>query len=190
MTDYHEKEIKLELKSFDKIVKILKKQDAEFIGSAFQRTLRYDTEDDELQKKWLFLRLRSGFSNTLTLKIKVDNKEVFERKEIELEIDDIESMRRILKNLGYSKERIMEKYRSMWKINGVEICLDELPFGFFIEIEGDEKKIFEVAENLGLDVSSKIIVTYWDLFEKYKKEKGIIGKDIVFDEDYESKIKI
>ena len=35
----------------------------------------------------------------------------------------------MLKNLGYTYERIMEKYRVEWRYKRVKITIDELPFG-------------------------------------------------------------
>jgi len=184
----HEKEIKLEVSDFDAVIKSLKENGAEFLGNAFQKTIRFDDENKGLEKQGIFLRVRSGFENVITMKIKVKNDTVFERKEIELHIEDIEKMRKIIKKLGFEKEFIMEKYRSRWVLDGVDISLDELPFGLFIELEGDENKIFEVAKKLNLDTSKRIIVTYWDIFDKYKEKTGKTGEDIEFERDYKSKI--
>lgn len=184
---YHEKEIKLEINDYQKVMDSLKIVGADFLGNAFQRTIRFEKGKGELEKKGLFLRVRSGFKNTLTMKIKVDNANVFEREEIELEVEDVEKVRKIMNKLGFDKELIMEKYRSKWKLGSVDICVDELPFGFFVEIEGDEKNIFETVKKLGLKKEGKITVTYWDLFEDYKKQTGKdLGKNIVFPNNYES----
>ncbi|MCK5234329.1 MAG: class IV adenylate cyclase [Candidatus Aenigmarchaeota archaeon] len=191
MEDYIEKEIKFKIDNIETILNKLLKQGAEKIGSAFQRTVRVDTENKSLENEGKFLRVRSGFKNVITLKIKCKNSStnVFERKEIEIELPETEKMRRILNELGYSNECIMEKYRLNLKLGDIDISLDELPFGLFIELEGEEDKIFDLAQKL--DLKEKIIVTYWDLFEDWKQEQNEIdlGKDIVFCENYESKIK-
>ena len=171
---YVEKEIKLKVENFDNVISKLKKLNAKFLGKTFQRTIRFEKGEGELEKKGLFLRVRKGFKNELTMKIKKNNDNVFEREEIEIEVEDTEKVRRIINNLGFDKEKIMEKNRSKWQLGEVDICLDELPFGNFIEIEGEEKKIFETVEKLGLKKENKIIVTYWDLSE---------SEDIVFPED-------
>ena len=171
---YIEKEIKLEIDDLEGMIAKLKSLGAGFSGRKFQRTIRFEKGERELESDGLFLRVRSGFKNVLTMKIKKENENVFEREELEVEIENIEIVRKILNNLGFDKEKIMEKYRSKWRMGNVDICLDELPFGNFIEIEGQEKDIFRIVKELGLKKEDKIIVTYWDLSDK---------ENIVFSED-------
>ena len=52
----------------------------------------------------------------------------------------------------------MVKFRAKWQFKNTEVVIDELPFGFFLEIEGNEKEIFEVACLLNLDINKKISV--------------------------------
>ncbi|MEI6266401.1 MAG: class IV adenylate cyclase [bacterium] len=183
-----EKEIKIKVENIAEIGEILKRKNAKCLGKSFQRTIRFDTEDCDLEKNKTFIRVRSGFGNVVTLKKKTKtNENVFERVELETEVSDIEIMRKIFHNLGYTREFIMEKYRTNWEYNDTKISFDEMPFGLYVEIEGEEAEIFETAEELGLDLSNKITVTYWDLFEDYKKETGISGENIVFSKGYKSK---
>ncbi|MBR9677900.1 MAG: class IV adenylate cyclase [Nanoarchaeota archaeon] len=187
---YHEKEIKIKILDYEDIINRLSKIGAKHVGNAFQRTIRFDNSELGLEKKGLFLRLRTGFEDTITMKIKVKNENVFEREEIELRVNSIEKMREILNKVGLVKEFVMEKYRSLWTLKGVDVCVDELPFGFFVEIEGEEDKIFEVAKLLELDVSKKIITNYWDLFDDYKKRTGRTGTDILFDKNHKPRTRI
>jgi len=178
--NYIEKEIKLKIDNLNEFIARLKSK-AEFVGEAFQKTIRVDTPGKDLEKKRIFLRVRSGFSNVLTLKKKNQNNDnVFAREEIEIKIGDVEKMAEILVNLGFSKQLIMEKYRSEWKYNDTVISVDKMPFGVYVEIEGEEGKIYETARYLGLDPDKKITVTYWDLFEDYKKQNNITGENIIF----------
>jgi adenylate cyclase class 2 len=175
-----EVEIKFEIKNSDFIREKLKKQGAKFIGKVFERTIRFDTPDDGLEKNGNFLRLRTGFKNVITFKRKIKSKDFKEREEIELEISDPEKMEIILKNLGFTKVRIMEKYREKWELNGAEIAIDKLPMGNFIEIEGREKSIKKVVNLLGLDFKNRLVCTYWDLWKDFTKKKGIKNENIVF----------
>lgn len=185
---YIEKEIKLPIQNIDIFLDILNSIDAKFLGKTFQRTVRMDQDDLSLEKEKKFLRVRSGVKNVITLKIKKkkENKNVFERTEIETEIKDPEKMAMILFELGFTKEFIMEKYRAEWSYNNTIISFDEMPFGFYIEIEGKEENIYQTVNHLNLDVNKKIIATYWDIFESYKKEKGIKGDNIVFKKKHQS----
>jgi adenylate cyclase class 2 len=107
----------------------------------------------------------------ITFKRKLKSKNFKEREEIELEISDPEKMEIILKNLGFTKVRIMEKYREKWKLKDTEIVIDKLPMGNFIEIEGKEKSIKKVVNLLGLDFKNRLVCTYWDLWKDFTKKK-------------------
>lgn len=89
-------------------------------------------------------------------------------------------MRMIFKNLGFTKERIMEKYRQKWQLGNAEIAIDKLPMGAFLEVEGKEKDINKVVKILGLNFQERIIGTYWDLWKEFCRRKGISSKNIVF----------
>lgn len=183
--DHIEKEIKIKVKDIQKLDELLKKHGAKFKGKSFQRTIRFDTPNLDYEKKGTFLRVRSGHGNTVTMKKKIKSTgNLFERIEIETEVEDIEKLRNIFNELGLTKEFIMEKHRTNWSLNGAEISIDELPFGIFIEIEGEERIITNTTKLLGLDLNKKITITYWDLFEGYKKEKGIVSQDITFPKNH------
>lgn len=177
---YHEIEIKFKIENPNFLRKILKNQGAKFLGKTFERTFRFDTPDSKLEKNKKFLRIRTGFKNVITLKKKIKSKKFKKREEIELEIADPEKMKIILEILGFTKIRVMEKYREKWRLHGVEIVIDKLPVGNFIEIEGKEKSIKEIVDILGLDFKNRITKTYWDLWKEYAKRKGIKEENITF----------
>lgn len=186
MDNYIEKEIKLEIDNPGKLLARLSELKAKKISCGFQRTIRMDTPDMDLEKKGTFLRVRSGTKNIVTMKKKIKGDgEVFERQELETEVNDSELLADIFGQLGFSKQLIMEKYRIDYTYNKVKISVDELPFGMFIELEGEPESIMTVAGELGLDITKKIIVTYWDLFADYKKKTGEQGENIVFPENHQ-----
>lgn len=189
---YIEKEIKFKIEDINGLMNKLKNKNAKFISSSFQRTVRFDTSSKDLEKQGKFLRTRTGHKNVVTLKINNKSQNIFESQEIEFETDHTEKIRTIFNELGFGKELVMEKYRVNLELDGVDISLDELPFGFFIELEGEEDKIFEMANKLGFDLNKKIVVTYWDLFEIYKKEnkREDLGESIVFEKNHTPKIEI
>ncbi len=173
-------EIKFKIKTPNSIRRILKNQGAKFIGKAFEKTLRFDTPNDDLAKDKKFLRIKTGFKNVITFKKKIASKKFKEREEIEFEIADPKKMRFILENLGFTKVRIMEKFREKWHLNNAEVVIDKLPMGNFIEIEGEEKSIRKVVNILGLNFEDRITATYWDLWKEYTERKGIKNENITF----------
>jgi adenylate cyclase class 2 len=175
-------EIKFELKNPESIRKELKNQSARFLGKAFERTIRFDTKDKKLEKEDKFLRVRTGFKNTITFKrkLKKEDKKFREREEIEIEISDPKKMETILNKLGFTKKWIMEKYREKWEWGSAEIVIDKLPFGNFIEIEGNENSILKTIKMLRLSLKEGITATYWGLWENYCRKKGIKNENIIF----------
>lgn len=179
-------EVKFKIDKFDKIRKILKQKKAKFLGKAFERTIRFDTLKKDLEKKDCFLRVRTGFENVITFKRKIKNKDFKEREEIELEIADPEKMKIILGKLGFFEIGTMEKYREKWIFKNTEISIDKLPFGNFIEIEGDKSSIKKVAEDLNLDFKERITKVYWRLWKESCGKKRIKSENIVFKEKSKS----
>jgi adenylate cyclase class 2 len=186
-----ETEIKLKIKKKEikKLLDNIKEIGGKKEFFAKQVTYLFDTKDNHFKKNGLFLRTRTGEINSLTLKkkLKKSNKKVRSREETEIDIgktENVLTMNKILLSLGYDNVKIMEKYRLQWNFKKAKITLDELPFGFFVEIEGSVKDIFLIKEKLKLDL--KVIKkTYWGLFDEYKKRKNIRKtKDIKFTKEY------
>jgi predicted adenylyl cyclase CyaB len=176
-------ELKFKIENPGLIRKKLKEVRAKFIGRAFERTIKFDTKNGELEKQEKFLRVRAGFENVITFKKKINkvDKNFKEREEIEVEISNPEKMEKILENLGFTKKWVMEKYREKWILGNAEVVIDKLPkMGNFIEIEGSKKVIQKTAKILGLDLKKGITATYWGLWEDFRKRKGIKEENIIF----------
>ena len=123
--------------------------------------------------------------NVLTLKEKMNdmNEEALERLINEIEIEDVSKMQYVLKKIGLIDKFIMEKYRLYFVYDKVEISIDELPFGLYLEIKGNIKEIKKISKLLGL--KNAIKVTYWDIYDKIKIKKS---SNIVFDKNHIFKI--
>ncbi len=95
------------------------------------------------------LRLRKTAERTvLTYKEKVSTENDFKHQiEFETEVSDVEAMESIIEKLGYRLAVVYEKHRKAWHLGDVEVVLDELPFGYYMEIEGTIENILE-AERL------------------------------------------
>lgn len=80
--------------------------------------------------------------------------------EIETAIEDATAMERILEEIGLRKTLVYEKRRRSWRFRNVEIVIDELPFGIFMEIEGEKTDIDEAEAVLGIGRLEKVRQTY------------------------------
>ncbi|MBK8792066.1 MAG: class IV adenylate cyclase [Holophaga sp.] len=72
------------------------------------------------------------------------------RPEQETEIADADAMERILQALGYTPVVRMVKTRAVLRRADLEACLDETPFGCYLELEGDAAVIHEAMATLGI----------------------------------------
>jgi adenylate cyclase class IV len=122
----------------------------------------------------------------LTVKNKTkNNNKFFEREETEIKIkgdeETVNSLREIIKLLGFSKEIIFEKKRKNIVKNDITISFDELPFGFFIELEGKPKKIEQYLKKLKLVNKPRITKAYLALWEDYKNNHQIREENCIFE---------
>ncbi len=72
------------------------------------------------------------------------------RPEVETAVADPEAMEAILQALGFAPVLVMVKTRSIWTRGGLEACLDDTPYGSFLELEGSREAIAGAMAELGL----------------------------------------
>ncbi len=125
-------------------------------------------------EKGIFPRIRDEHGKIIfTVKVKAKKKtDYFERKEYSMEILNIDDGVEIMKSMGYDHVRIFEKTREEWKFKEVEVVLDKLYFGTYIEIEGQKMKIEKMVKKLGLENKERINKAYLGLEDDYLKEKN------------------
>jgi len=153
-----------------------------------ERTFGYFRDDFSNIKDGIFPRIKcvEGEEKEIILTVKRKTKEntkFFEREEMEVKIKEggnIEDLRGILKSLGFGKEIIFEKKRKNIFKDGVTISFDELPFGFFVEFEGEPEAINRYLNDFNLLNRPRIVRAYLGLWEDYKKVHGITEENCVF----------
>lgn len=98
-------------------------------------------------------------------------------KEINIEIENIEKMQKVLEKLGFYPDQIYEKIREAYRWKGVEILIDKLPYiGYWVEIEkiGKGKKdIRDAAQALSLKLSQGSNKNYMELYRDWCRENKI-----------------
>jgi adenylate cyclase class 2 len=151
---------------------------------------RYDTPDLKLTRQLQVLRLRQDRSAYLTFKGAADpSSEVSTRQEIEFGVSDFDTAHQFLQALGYQVTFIYEKFRTTYHLNDCEIMLDELPYGNFLEIEGDDiASIKKIADSLYLEWDHRIRLSYLAIFYQMKGMFGLNATNLVFSEFEKIKI--
>jgi len=152
-------------------------------GRYFESNLVFDYDDRSLKKAGVLLRLREKQGKAvLTVKRPPETEvpsslKVFE--EIESVVEDFDTVKRALEAVGFSVAFAYEKVREKWTFDECVICLDQLPFGDYVEIEGTEETVPQCAVALGIDVNPTSKLTYHALNIEYRS-----GSDLEYDESF------
>ncbi len=146
-----EKKYRLGEDDLERIKRELSESNAEYAGREFEENSIFSGE--QLRASAAVVRIRKTDQRViLTYKRRVPSEfDVKTQIEHEVEVSDADIATSILNELGLRRWLLYEKYRDTWKFKSVEIVLDELPFGLFMEIEGTVTGIREAEMLLDLD---------------------------------------
>lgn len=169
-------EIKLPLKNRKEVESFLDIH-AEIVSkNVFQKDTYYvPAHRDFFNKKYPFefLRVRES-TNSASINYKhayPENSEKVEyRDEFESNVGEAEAVKKIFHALNIEERVVVEKIRSTWIFERVEIVLDEVKdLGFFIELEANDffedpkegrKYLFTILEKLGAQVGEEDMKGY------------------------------
>lgn len=141
-------------------------------GAEFEENTVYTGPGLDPRRRVLRLR-RKARRALFTFKEREPSASAIKRqREEETEVSDADALAAILEALGYSPALVYEKRRATWHFGGVEVVLDELPFGLFLEIEGEESAILEAERLLGLEAAEAEHAPYPELALRHGTEKG------------------
>jgi adenylate cyclase class 2 len=191
MKPHHEIEIKLEVRH----PRLLKKRLAALGFRAvkarhLERNYMFDFPDRRLRKARRLLRLRfAGPQPLLTYKGSPLHSQQYKiRSEIETHVEDGHRLRRILECLGLKETFRFEKYRTVYAQPTTAgdgshrlVVYDETPVGDYLELEGSERWIDEVAQKLGYQREDYITASYAALFFRKCSKLARVPGNMVFD---------
>lgn len=120
----------------------------------------------ELRGGWLRVRDEED-KITMSLKI-VDGNKIENQKEICIQVDNFRQAELFLITIGARKKAYQESKRELWKLNNVEITIDEWPFlEPFVEIEGkSEESIKKMCKKLGFDYKKALFCSVDHLYSR------------------------
>jgi adenylate cyclase class 2 len=171
-----ERKYRLSEKRLEEIISMLNKLGARFEKEVFE--VNYQHRGGEMDERGATLRLRKiGDFTVLTYKEKLKSDEGTKQKiEHETIVSDVDATERIIERLGYRLTAVYEKRRKYWELDDVEVVLDELPFGLYMEIEGTIESIDKAEKKLGLRVVEREPRGYPRLTVKYGKMNGEVAE--------------
>lgn len=164
--------------------RVLQKGGRPILARQLERNWRFDDSEGTLKERGIVLRLREDDKIRLTYKRKVNSIE--QREEIEFIVEDAAAARAFLNALGFRVVSGYEKYRETFMLNTAEVLLDELPFGFFVEVEGSSlADIQGTAEQLSLSWDKRVRASYLDLMNTLELKLDLTFSEATF-RNYES----
>ena len=101
--------------------------------------------------------------------------------ELEIGVDNFEATRQILESLGFHPRQVYENWRETMRLDNALVCLDQMPYGNFLEIEGNPDAIRSTADRLGLDWERRVLMNYLEIFSRLKTALALPFSDLTFD---------
>ncbi len=171
-----EKKYRLDKKRLVEITTKLGEMGAEFRSEVFEEN--YLHRGGVIDERGAVLRLRKiGDKTLLTYKERLLNdSDIKHRIEHETTVADVDEMENIIGRLGYKLSVIYEKHRKTWHFRDVEVVLDELPFGLYMEIEGTVEEIGAAEKLLAIEDLEPEPRGYPRLTVKYGKLVGEVSE--------------
>ena len=176
-------EAKFYVSDLERIKRSLERLGARLTQSRVLETnIRFDLPGAPLRAQGRVIRLRQDTETKLTYKSGGKNEEgILSREEIEFVVENLEKAKRFLEALGYQKLIYYEKYRTTYEVDQTSIMLDELPYGNFVEVEGENNEsIRTVTDQLHLKWDTAIATSYTEIFERAREALHLPFQDISF----------
>jgi len=190
MSDKNDINIEIELKFLltDPPEKLIEKfgDYAKQAKKTYQKTVMFDNDQQLMQKTNGRIRLRqSGDIVTLSYKLPLPSSGVKKEVEWETKIGSWKVGENLLKAMGFKETTSYEKYRTSFNYKNTKVEIDEYPFANFIEIEGEEKDIVEIAKEINFDIKTALKEPCDTLFTKWRLAKGLPMKPYMRFDDYD-----
>ncbi len=151
----------------EQVLASLKEFGAKYIGEDFEENTLYS--GGILGEKRAVLRIRKiGDKTILTFKEPIANDSGIKQQiEYETAVEKSEELEKIIESLDFKKALVYEKRRQTWNFRAVEVVLDELPFGHYMEIEGSMMAIAEAEMLLDIEHLEVENETYPHLTQRF-----------------------
>jgi adenylate cyclase class 2 len=149
---------------------LIAEDEASLLGEYFESNQIFDWPDRRLLSRQRLLRLRQADRSVLCLKSRPQREQPGLKAWVEkqTEVGSARETRALLQGLGLHPVLEYEKIRSKWAWGVCRVCLDRVPFGRYVEIEGPAKMIRALATRLGLE--HPITDSYHELNSKLRRE--------------------
>ena len=181
--EHLETEVKFFLTSIESVRNRILDLGAAPKGRVFETNIRFEDTNKSLIQKKSLLRLRRDTKTTLTFKSEpaAADEHFSIYRELEVEVSDFATTCHILECLGYRREQIYEKWRESFEFRDTRFCIDTMPYGDFLEIEGKKRDIENLAFQIGMEWGKRILLNYLEIFDIIRQRLNLRFSDVTFD---------
>jgi len=112
------------------------------------------------------------------------------KKETELNFDfssvqRSENLIEIFKVVGLAEKDCYERIRKTFSNNEIQLTIDQFPFGYIAELEGDEEKVLQYESLLDMGNLIQYGKSCDDVYAELCKIKGVLPKNVILFNDQE-----
>lgn len=151
-------------------------------GRRLQEDWLLDSDGEELRRRRCVLRVRVDSGRSfITFKGPSQPSSMKVREELETLVADGDVLLQVLAALGFHVWFRYQKYREEFALDDCIIAIDETPVGVFVEIEGGDRGIIDMAEALGRGTSDFVVDSYRRLYVLDCAARGVPPTDMLFD---------
>jgi adenylate cyclase, class 2 len=148
----------------------------------FEDNYVFDFSEQSLRSRQCLLRVRLAAGKCfLTFKGPPRREGIFKtREELETRVEDAATILQILEKIGMQIGFRYQKYRREFSLRGVLVAVDETPIGDYVEIEGPEDGIRDLASRIGIAESQFLRQSYYALYLEHCRNKGVVPQFMIF----------
>ena len=185
-------EVKFHLPEVDSTRNLILALGATPCSRVFETNTRFEDGAKSLKDQGILLRLRKDDQVRLTFKSRPAalDKDFKIHRELEVQVDSFHTCRAILEGLGFHPEQTYEKWRETFTLGDTKLLIDTMPYGVFLEIEGQKSGIRNMANQLALKWKERIVLNYLEIFEIIRRQEGLPFNDVTFDNFEQTRVDI
>lgn len=140
----------------------------------FELSVMYDNAAGLMQETDGRIRVRqSGNQIEFCYKKPLTREGIKQEIEHEVTVSALEPLIDILTAMDYHSTTSYERYRTELRYRDVKVTLDEYPFAHYIEFEGQERDITQLAIELGFSQEKNLTASCDTLFTEWRKDRGL-----------------
>lgn len=178
-----ETEVKVKVEDVDEFCRVLLALNPRVLtGRHFEDNHLLDFSDRRLASEHSLVRVRfANGRHILTYKGAPRAGGIFKvREELETTIGDGPVLLQTFERIGLRVAFRYQKYRREFLLADVHLAVDETPIGNYVELEGEEPQILNLAKTLGISQSQFLRSSYYSLYREYCIDKGVTPGFMVF----------